>query len=506
MIVVLGSGVQKSAAKLPIIKDPHVIEIEIDKSVYLPCYHHMLDKEDDVLLFWGGRDSGKTHYIAQRLVEKCLSAEYFRCLLVRETFSTIEASQYQAIKDVVTDWGMEELFEFRVSPLGIKCKNGNSFLCRGCDDPGKIKSVKDPTDVWFEEGNQIKHEDYITISTSLRSNKAKIQQWFSFNPEHDGDLEEFWIYKVFFKDAPGDKLNFSHSKVIEFKKGNEVETATISYSSCHTTYRDNPYVSSQRIALLEELRITNSYFYEVFTLGNWGVKEVISPFCKQYKPEKHESRDVVFVPGRPIYFSMDFNIDPFAINLYHMWRDEKGPHVHQFDEMSIDSGSVPAFCDEVRMKYGPYLHLAQFTGDAMGKRRDISQRDHSSLYTQIRTSLKLAANQFSLPSNPFHANSRADVNYFLYYFPDFKAHPVACLNSCRDYKTVQCDIYGEIIKKNRHQHDQRADHLDAFRYFINTFLKKWIIADQKVQRHPVKRIETIDPKKLAIPDLSFQRG
>ncbi len=87
-----------------------------------------------------------------------------------------------------------------------------------------------------------------------------------------------------------------------------------------------------------------------------------------------------------------------------------------------------------------------------------------------------------LPANPTHVNSRADTNYILFNFPDYKINPITCPNTCSDMQTVQCDAFGSIIKKNRNDLTQRADFIDCERYGINTFLKKWIESHMKIKR------------------------
>ncbi len=111
----------------------------------------------------------------------------------------------------------------------------------------------------------------------------------------------------------------------------------------------------------------------------------------------------------------------------------------------------------------------------MGNRGEISQRDNASLYIQLQRGLGLASAQLKVPGNPTHENSRADCNFFLHNFPDFKVNPDACPNLARDMRVVQCDAFGSIIKKNRKDISQLADHIDCLRYFINTFLKEWIM-------------------------------
>ena len=140
--------------------------------------------------------------------------------------------------------------------------------------------------------------------------------------------------------------------------------------------------------------------------------------------------------------------------------------------------------DLIKLKYGSKVSGILITGDAMGNRGDLSQRDNASLYIQLMRGLKIANNQLKAKSNPTHENSRADVNYLLYHSKqedstfDFKVYK-KCKGTIRDLKSVQCDAFGEILKKNRKDLSQQADRMDCLRYAIDTFLKPFILEHQK---------------------------
>src|ERR1700712_3460931 len=101
-----------------------MIEVDIDKDVYLECYHHLLDENDiDIEILFGGRDSGKSKFIAQYFTEQSMMLDYFRCLLIKETHESIKDAQWQMLKDTAEEWQVDTLFKFQTSPLGIKCIN-----------------------------------------------------------------------------------------------------------------------------------------------------------------------------------------------------------------------------------------------------------------------------------------------------------------------------------------------------------------------------------------------
>lgn len=240
---------------------------------------------------------------------------------------------------------------------------------------------------------------------------------------------------------------------------------------------DNPHLPVNYLeSLTENLPALD---YQKFVNGDWDIILSENPFAYEYKTEKHESELAVFVPGRQIKIAFDFNLNPFGCIFFHLWRDDKGEHMHVFDEFTIENGNIPVMVDRITERYGRYLFNCEITGDDMGNRRGMQDRDFSSLYDQLLKGLKLNKNQLKLAGNPTHENSRSDVNYVLFKFPDFKINPKTCKNTCADMKVVQCDAFGHIIKKDRKDLSQRADHLDCLRYAVHTFLKKWILTNRK---------------------------
>lgn len=441
---------------------------------FIPLFHN----RDRYLLLWGGRASSKSNFAAKKLIYRCLNEKYFRYILTRATYATIKDSQYQTIKDIIHEWGLQSLFQFKENPLEIKCSNGNIFYARGCDDVQKIKSIKDPSGVWYEEGNEIEKGDFITITTSIRTSKADyLQEIISFNPECDGDPQEFWIPKMFFKER--EELSFSSNLEIQMPGG---ETLRTPYTVHHSTYKDNRWCDNTFKALVEQYKIDEPYYYDVYCLGVWGSKKNENPFFHQYKPKKHEATDkeiqngvCVFNPARQIVMHVDFNIDPFAIGFSHIWEDKSGMHDHQFDELSIQNGSIPAMIDAILQRYGRWIQGSVLCGDSMGKRRDIGQRDNASNYRQLLRGLSMSDSQLKVPANPLQENSRADCNYVLLHHPDYKINPKTCPTTCRQMRTLEWDSRkGEIVKKNRKDIDQQGDFADGKRYAINVFYPQWI--------------------------------
>lgn len=452
------------------------IQVIIPRKKYLPCYQHLVDSTADINFLWGGRDSGKSHFIAQRLIRKCLKEKFFRGVMVKKTEASIKDSQWQTIKDVVEEWGLESLFRFKIAPLSIECVNGNKFIARGCEDATKLKSIKDPTDVWYEEGNQLDLNDFITVATTLRSNKSKTQQWFSFNPETDGDFEEFWLYKSFFADKDNLYQNFTSTWSVDIpaytyqdaqtQKAVHVSASKVdfTYTSTWTTYHDNRYCKPQRAAFLEQLAILDPYYYTVYTLGKWGNRKVEDPFCLCYSKEKNVG-PTALRRDLEVILSFDFNVNPITCGVY----QHEGNDIWSVENIKLDQSDIYKLCDYIILSYPGCLFLV--TGDATGQNTTALVQDGINYYTVIKSKLNLGQPQLRVPTqNPKVKENRVLVNA-VFVTRNVKFDPVMSKGLIFDCQNVSVNDMGDIDKGDRKNPKKRADHLDNWRYYLNTFHK-----------------------------------
>lgn len=249
------------------------------------------------------------------------------------------------------------------------------------------------------------------------------------------------------------------------------------YKLLQFTSYDNPLIQKEMIDNLALSMSPAEYRQEI--MGEFLDYEGENSFATQFVETKHVSEVPMYDKSKQLIISMDFNLNPFSVLFSHSWSDSQGYHDHYFDEAEITHGSIPAMADLIKLRYGNSIPNCIITGDAMGNRGDISQRDNATLYLQLKRLLGVSESQIRVSGNPTHENSRADVNYYLYHHPDLKFHKTNCANTIRDLKSVQCDAFGGILKRDRKRIDQRADYLDAFRYCVHNIAYKWIDFHQK---------------------------
>lgn len=444
-----------------------MISVRISMQMFLPVYRWLLRLTLPAFIhfLWGGRDAGRSHFTAQMLIKKCLGAKRFKCIMIKKTHNSIKEAQWETIRSIVTEWKLDKLFTFRINPLEIDCINGNKFIARGCDDPENIKSIKDPTDAWVEEGNQLTEDDFITVVTTLRSNDVDPQVWFSFNPECRGKFEDFWLYKTYFKDQyEKGVFTFTNTTDIEIETEDGLMRVPLTYTSTHSTYKSNRFCSLIRRAFLEGLVKTAPHKHKIYAKGLWGNKQVDDPFVYAYDEERHLG-SVRFDPRYEVILSFDFNRNPITCYVGQLL---PGFKTRGIEQVKLSNSNIYALCKYIRDRYPRALF--KVTGDATGASSNAMVLDNLNYYKIIRKELKLSGTQFKVPKkNPPIEENQVLVNSVLLN-TDCVFDKDKCSGLIFDFETVSMLPSGGIDKSNRDNPRMQADALDCFRYYCNAFL------------------------------------
>ncbi len=321
-------------------------------------------------IYYGGRGSSKSYFVADKLIYKCLTDKYFRFILIRNTYSTIKDSSYQTLKDRIYELGLGELFDFKLQPLEIICKNGNKFLARGCDDTTKLKSIKDPTGAWYEEDIP-EESDFITITTSIRTAKAdSLQEIFTINPEVDGDFKDNWFWKRFFE-------GYSEKT---FR--NEAQKYTV----MHSTYLDNRWATIDLVQNLHNLAKQDPYYYTIYCLGEWGNRITGGNFYKMFNRGTNVSQ-TTYNEHLPIHVSFDFNVNPYMSAT--IWQISNNI-IYNIGEIAAKSpkNTTKGICFEFKKMFPRHLNGVFVYGDPAGRSQDTRTEHGANDFTIIMQELE----------------------------------------------------------------------------------------------------------------------
>lgn len=220
------------------------INIKLSKKLFNETYYpYLLDYKHRYEVYYGGAGSGKSVFVAQKLIFKALNQKR-KILVIRKVGTTLKDSVFQLINDTLKAWKIYNLCQVNLSTYTITLPNDSVFLFKGLDDREKIKSITDITDIWCEEATELAEDDYTQLDLRLRALKPDLQLICSFNPVSKAN----WVYKKWFASSVqpnGDTFILK------------------------TTYKDNRFLPKAYINALEEKQKTNYSYYKIYALGEF---------------------------------------------------------------------------------------------------------------------------------------------------------------------------------------------------------------------------------------------
>lgn len=127
----------------------------------------------------GGRGSGKSHFFAEMLIERCLMAKT-DAVCVREIQKTLNQSVKKLLEQKIEALGVGALFEIQESQ--IKTPKGGRIIFQGMQNhtADSIKSLEGYDIAWVEEAQSLSQRSLDLLRPTIRKEGSEI--WFSWNP------------------------------------------------------------------------------------------------------------------------------------------------------------------------------------------------------------------------------------------------------------------------------------------------------------------------------------
>lgn len=288
------------------------IKLDIDPVVFNPIYlKYQFHNNNRYQIYFGGSSSGKSFSLAQRTVLDVLGGKR-NYLVVRNVQSTIRRSCLNEITKAINSFHLSEYFSINKTDMVITCNLSNKqILFCGLDDVEKVKSITPIdgviTDIWVEEATECEYKDIKQLDKRLRGRSRVIKRLtLSFNPI----LKDHWLYTEYFDIWEDDKQYIEKDNVSILK----------------TTYKDNDFLTPDDIVALENE--TDKYYYQVYTLGNWGVLGAV--IFKNWRVEDFSDMEKTFDNHRH-GVDWGFAEDPFAYIKSHY--DKRRKRLYVCDEI-----------------------------------------------------------------------------------------------------------------------------------------------------------------------------
>lgn len=167
-------------------------------------------------VFEGGRGGLKSSFVAFKIVELIKNNPQMHACITRQVAGTLKDSVYANMKWAISELGLMEEFECKVSPLEIKyIKTGQTIYFRGLDDETKLKSIKPEFGyigiLWKEEKDQMKGDaQERSVNQSVLRGGDESYDFSSYNPPKS---KSNWVNRI--KLIPNTKRVIHHSSYLE---------------------------------------------------------------------------------------------------------------------------------------------------------------------------------------------------------------------------------------------------------------------------------------------------
>lgn len=132
----------------------------------------------------GGRGSGKSHFFAEMLIERCI-LEKTDAVCVREVQKSLDQSVKKLLENKIAEMNAGAYFE--VQDKKIHSKNGGLIIFQGMQNhtADSIKSLEGYDIAWVEEAQSLSQRSLDLLRPTIR--KAGSELWFGWNPSKATD-------------------------------------------------------------------------------------------------------------------------------------------------------------------------------------------------------------------------------------------------------------------------------------------------------------------------------
>ena len=328
--------------------------MEITKEVSERFTDFIFDWDYETYLLVGGYGSGKSYHIALKIILKCLE-EKRKVLVIREVYDTLTESCYDLFKEILNDMDLlttdddKRVFKTKVralkSPMEFKFPNGSRIIFKGMDKPEKIKSLNGVSIVWLEECSEIKYEGYKEMLGRIRTPNVSMHFILSCNPVG----RDNWVYRHFFVrlDDEGREHVILNDEEL-YAKRTLIRNGVYYH---HSIPDDNPWLPSQYMKRLEEIK---TYDYPLYRVARWGRfgpsgTRVLPQFQVASNAKKFKDEITKLGPSAQ-YFGFDFGFEESYNAVISMSVDLKNSILYIWDEIYMNHVTDDVFANQPKMQ------------------------------------------------------------------------------------------------------------------------------------------------------------
>ena len=219
----------------------------------------------------GGRASGKSHFMAEMLVEEHVRDKDLQSVCIREIQKSLKFSAKKLVEDKIRALGVAHLFDITLTE--IRRVDGQGIIIfQGMQDhtADSIKSLEGFDRAWVEEAQSLSARSMELLIPTIRNDGSEL--WFSWNPDQPDDPVE-----TLFKDNPDGVL-------------------------VHVNYDDNPWCPKVMKQQADWQRRVDFERFNHIWLGGYNTKSDAQVFKGRWRVDEFEPQPGWDGP----YYGLDF--------------------------------------------------------------------------------------------------------------------------------------------------------------------------------------------------------
>lgn len=323
----------------------------------------VIDYKGRYILLKGGRSSGKSHFVARKLLIDRLTKKR-DLLCVREFQANLEQSNYKLFKNLIELYGLP--YRIRADRF-ISLRTGAEIVFEGMNDltADNVKSYEGFHDAWIEEGQNFSLGSFQKLDPTIRQSDSQI--FVTMNPETKDDAVSKEI-----------ENNFKDNSLI-----------------IHINYNDNPFCPQNIIDMADAYKINKPKDYEHIWLGY--PKDMADNTVTKYFTDDNV-KNLKYLKDADLYLSCDFNTSaPMSWAIAH--KDEN--KVYFIDEIVLENADTREATEEFIRRYGRHEGIITICGDASGDYLQAgSKKSNYNMLETLLTQAKLKWRKRIRPKNP----------------------------------------------------------------------------------------------------------
>ena len=172
--------------------------------------------------------------------------EPIKVLVCRRYATTLRNTCFSLFKEILKKWKLLPYVKINESDFRIRfLHNDSEIIFLGLDDETKLLSLNDISCIFIEEAFEVPKNIVEQLNLRMRGKSNNQQILMAWNPIR----KESWLY--------------------DFTVVHPPESSVF----IHSTFRDNPFLSAEYVASLEELYQRNPAKARGYCDGEWGIDD-----------------------------------------------------------------------------------------------------------------------------------------------------------------------------------------------------------------------------------------